>query len=129
VDHGGRILVIATHGPTVKSTQALLREVASERGRKISMRGALVEEAWHALAQGKVEEHNAILANMIRVRKKKEEIGCVVLAQLSMSVFLLSFPDPVKEFGIPVFTSGQCGFEMIREVLVRKLVRQLQKGD
>jgi len=35
-----------------------------------------------------------------------------------MSVFLLSYPDPIKEFGIPVFTSGQCGFSAMREVLV-----------
>jgi biotin transporter BioY len=46
-----------------------------------------------------------------------EEVGCVVLAQLSMSVFLLSYPDHVAEFGVPVFTSGQCGFEYMRDLL------------
>jgi len=117
VDHGGRILVVATHGPTVESTQALLQEVAGENGRTVSMTGALVEEAWDRLAIGAVEEHNTILAHTIRERMKAEEIGCVVLAQLSMSVFLLSYPDPIKEFGIPVFTSGQCGFSAMREVL------------
>lgn len=120
VDHGGRILVIATHGPTVDSTQTLLREVAEETGREVSMTGALVEDAWDCLARGEVEQHNAILANAIRSYMQKEEIGCVVLAQLSMTVFLLSHPDPVKEFGIPVFTSGQCGFEAVREALVSK---------
>ena len=34
VEHGGRILVLATHGPTVESTQALLREVAAETGQR-----------------------------------------------------------------------------------------------
>jgi hypothetical protein len=128
VDHGGRILVVATHGPTVESTQALLQEVAAARGRKISVGGLLVEEAWHALARGNVEEHNAILANAIRSQQKHNEIGCVVLAQLSMSIFLLSFPDPLKEFGIPVFTSGQCGFETIREVLRVKPTRHIKEG-
>ena len=118
--HGGRILVIATHGPTVESTQALLREVAGEAGLAVSMSGALVEEAWDCLARGEVEQHNAILAKTIRNSMQKEEIGCVVLAQLSMTIFLLSHPDPVKEFGVPVFTSGQCGFEAVREVLVSK---------
>jgi aspartate/glutamate racemase len=120
VEHGGPILVIATHGPTVESTQALLREVAEETGRAVSMTGALVEEAWDCLARGEVEEHNAILAKTIRDHMQAEEINCVVLAQLSMTVFLPSHPDPMKEFGIPVYTSGQCGFEAVREALVSK---------
>ena len=41
----------------------------------------------------------------------------MVLAQLSMSVFLLSYPDPAAAFGVPVFTSGQCGMEYMRELL------------
>ncbi len=117
VEQGGRILVVATHGPTVESTQALLREVAGEKGLDVNMTGILVEAAWDFLAKGEVENHNAILARMIREKMKTEEIDCVVLAQLSMTVFLLSFPDPVKEFGIPVFTSGQCGFESVRQAL------------
>jgi len=120
VGHGSRILVIATHGPTVESTQALLREVAGETGLAVSMSAALVEEAWGCLAKGEVEQHNDILANTIRNYMKKEEIGCVALAQLSMTVFLLSHPDPIKEFGLPVYTSGQCGFEAVREALVSK---------
>ena len=118
VDHGGRVLVIATHGPTVESSQALLREVAGETGRSVSLTAALVPAAWDALAKGDVAEHNAILNKTIRDHIRSEEIGCVVLAQLSMTVFLLSHPDPLKEFGIPVYTSGQCGFEAVREILV-----------
>jgi len=120
LDHGGRILVVATHGPTVDSTMALLREVAGETGRSVSMTGALVEKAWDYLANADIEQHNAILAKTIRKLVQAEEIGCVVLAQLSMTVFLLSHPDPVKEFGIPVYTSGQCGFEAVREALGSK---------
>ena len=117
VEQGGRILVIATHGPTVKSTQALLEEVAVERKKRIEVAGALVEESWQALAVGDVEQHNAILAEMIHTQTKKSEFGCVVLAQLSMSIFLLSHPDPLQEFGIPILTSGKCGYEAIRAVL------------
>jgi len=117
VEGGGPILVIATHGPTVKSTQALLDEVAAEAGKSIDIAGALVESAWDALATGDVEEHNQILARTIRTHMQAEKIGSVVLAQLSMSIFLLSFPDPLTEFGIPVFTSGQCGFEAMRDLL------------
>ncbi len=41
---------------------------------------------------------------------KKEQIDIVVLAQLSMSVFAFSYPDPVAEFGVKVLNSGETGF-------------------
>ena len=116
VRHGGKTLVIATHGPTVASTQMLLRETADEFGTTIDFCGDTVETAWYRLAAGEVEAHNAILAQAIRARQQSERIDSVVLAQLSMTVFLLSHPDPLAEFGIPVFTSGQCGFERVAEV-------------
>lgn len=117
VRHGGRTLVIATHGPTVASTQALLSETAADLGSPISYAGVTVEAAWEHLAAGDVEAHNAALAAAIRQQQAVERIDSVVLAQLSMTVFLLSYPDPAAEFGIPVFTSGQCGFEHMRTLL------------
>jgi len=120
VSHGGRVLVVATHGPTVDNTRALLREVAQEHHREVSLAGALVEEAWEAMASGDVAAHNDCLAQTIRAHLQADEIGCVVLAQLSMTVFLLSYPDPLRVFGVPVYTSGQCGFEAMREVLASR---------
>lgn len=118
VGRGGRTLVIATHGPTVDSTRLLLEETASERGSQIAFAGETVEEAWHQLAEGDVAGHNEVLAATIRRRLQGEHFDSVVLAQLSMTVFLLSYPDPVAEFGIPVFTSGRCGFERVAEILL-----------
>jgi aspartate/glutamate racemase len=117
IEHGGRVLVVATHGPTVDNTHALLQETAAELGRPASYSGLTVEDAWHRLAAGDVEGHNRQLAGAIRKQLKSERASCVVLAQLSMTVFLLSYPDPVNEFGLPIFTSGQCGFEFMREFL------------
>jgi Asp/Glu/hydantoin racemase len=117
VSHGGKTLVIATHGPTVASTQALLRETAEAANTTIDFAGVTVEAAWHHLAQGEVAQHNAVLAQAIRAHQQTEKLDSVVLAQLSMTVFLLSYPDPIAEFGIPVFTSGQCGFARVAEVL------------
>lgn len=117
VEHGGRVLVVATHGPTVNSTQQLLSETAAEMDRAVTFSGETNEEAWHRLAVGDVEGHNRALAQTIRAHLAKENIGCVVLAQLSMTVFLFSYPDPAAEFGVPVFTSGQCGFEHMRALL------------
>jgi Asp/Glu/hydantoin racemase len=118
VDHGGRILVVATHGPTVKSTQALLQETANERGRQIDFTGLHIETPWLKLANYDVEGHNQLLADAIRTKIKDDKIDCIVFAQLSMTAFLLSFPNPTAEFGVPVYTSGQCGFEYMRDVLL-----------
>jgi aspartate/glutamate racemase len=115
---GGKVLVVATHGPTVENTLALLRETAEESGRQVSYSGLNVEAAWQELAKGDVESHNRRLAVAIHQHLKSDRIGCVVLAQLSMTAFLLSFPDPVAEFGVPVFTSGECGFEYVREFFI-----------
>ncbi len=48
VETGGKILIVATHGPTVKSTQALL------------------EEAFDLLGKGDIEGHNEVIARAIR---------------------------------------------------------------
>ena len=66
VKTGGRILVVATHGPTVKSTQSLLRETAERLGKKVDFVGATVEEAFELLGQGRIAEHNAVIADAIR---------------------------------------------------------------
>lgn len=118
VRRGGRILVVATHGPTVDSTQALLQEVAEELGEEVAFTGATVHEAWERLAEGDVEGHNRLLADAIHGALAQDgEINSVVLAQLSMTVFLLSHPDPEAEFGVPVLTSGQYGFVYMAELL------------
>jgi hypothetical protein len=62
-----------------------------------------------------------VLAEAIRQATARERFGCVVLAQLSMTAFLLSHPDPESEFGLPVFTSGREGFRRVREVLTARI--------
>jgi hypothetical protein len=94
----------------------LLRETAAELNSNIDFSGETVEAAWHHLAEGNVQAHNELLGQAIRAHQQTEKIDSVVLAQLSMTVFLLSYPDPLKEFGIPVFTSGQSGFERVAQV-------------
>ena len=54
VNQGGKTLVIATHGPTVASTQALLKETAIKKNKEIDFTGETVETAWHKLANGEV---------------------------------------------------------------------------
>lgn len=114
----GKILVIATHGPTVKSTQDLLSETAARLNRKISFAGATIEDAFHLLGEGKIREHNQLIADTILEAQKKEKIDIVVLAQLSMSVFSFSYPDPEKSFGVKVLYSGETGFRRVKEFLL-----------
>jgi len=117
VNTNGRILVVATHGPTVESTKELLLETASRLGKKVEFEGATVEEAFELLGKGEIDEHNRVIADAIRTAQKRTRIDVVVLAQLSMSVFSFSYPDPVETFGIPVLNSGETGFARAGEVL------------
>jgi hypothetical protein len=113
---GGKALVIATHGPTVASTQALLTETAHRYEKTIQYDGLTLENAWEMLAAGDIAGHNEIIASAIR-EAGPADYSCVILAQLSMASFAFSFPDPVRHFGIPVLNSGQCGFEYVRNIL------------
>lgn len=113
----GRILVVATHGPTVTSTQDLLRETAERLGRRVDFVGATVEEAFEHLGEGRIGEHNEVIARAIRQAQRRERIDVVVLAQLSMSVFAFSYPEPVEEFQVKVLNSGETGFRRVGEVL------------
>ncbi|MFZ5832132.1 MAG: aspartate/glutamate racemase family protein [Planctomycetota bacterium] len=113
----GRILVVATHGPTVKSTQNLLEETAARVGKSVEFVGATVEEAFEALGDGRIADHNRVIAEAIRQAQSEHAIDVVVLAQLSMSVFAFSHPDPMADFGVPVLTSGETGFRRAGELL------------
>jgi hypothetical protein len=115
----GRVLVVATHGPTVRSTEVLLQETADRLGKRVDFAGTTVEEAFELLGDGRISEHNEVIARAIRQTQNIEAIDIVVLAQLSMSVFSFSYPDPVREFGVKVLNSGETGFARAGEILRR----------
>ena len=117
VNTNGKIMVVATHGPTVQSTQDLLRETAERLGKEVDFVGVTVEEAFDRLGAGDIEGHNRVIEQAIRHTLKRQRVDIVVLAQLSMSVFAFSHPDSVKDFGIPVLTSGETGFRRAGEIL------------
>ena len=117
VNTEGKILVIATHGPTVRSTQNLLTETAERLGKKVNFAGATIEEAFELLGTGKIKEHNTAIADTISDSLAKEKIDIVVLAQLSMSVFAFDYTDPKKTFGVKVLNSGETGFERAGKIL------------
>ena len=116
---GARILVIATHGPTVDNTRSLLSETAELAGRKVSIGGATVERAFDLLGEGDVRGHNEEIARVIRRETGRAGFDVVVLAQLSMSTIVFSYPDRLAAFGLPVLTSGEEGFLRAREILLK----------
>ena len=116
VSMNGRVLVIATHGPTLNSTQRLLQETADRLGKRVAFAGATFEMEFEVLGEGKTEARNALIANTIREVQTLESVE-VVLAQLSMSVFNFLYPDPVAALCIPMLNSGKTGFRRVGEVL------------
>lgn len=114
---GSHILIVATHGPTVDSTRHLLEETAERCCKKVSFSGVTIEEAFEQLGHGNIVRHNEIIAEAIRAEQSRSKIDVVVLAQLSMAVFSLSYPDPIKDFGIPVIDSAHAGFRYAEKVL------------
>jgi len=130
VEEGGTILIIATHGPTVKSTQLLLEEVA-RRANKQSIKyvSETIEEAFERLGAGDIEGHNDLIRRAIEQRRNSERIDVVVLAQLSMSVFKIFHPQVEEELGIPILTSGECGFRKVRALLVDKSRKSSAKPE
>lgn len=118
VRHGGKTLVVATHGPTVHSTQLLLRETARRLHRPApEVVVANAEDAFASLGKGDLCGHNALLAQAIRLHRERDGIEQVILAQLSMAVFSFDYPDPDSSFGVPVYNSGDEGFRRMRAVL------------
>lgn len=119
---GGKILIIATVQTTVNSTKMLLEETALSLGKNSSLEyvDGIVEQAFSLLGEGKITEHNELIATQIIQAQKKQKIDQVILAQLSMSVFTLTYPDPEKTFGVPVRTSGDEGFKRLKEILLEQ---------
>lgn len=122
VQTGKNILIVATHGPTVNSTRALLEETAQRQGKtgQLNFQGATVEEAFELLGRGDIRGHNRVIEQAIQKAQKEQPIDCIVLAQLSMSVFCIEHPDPKTKFGAPVLCSGIEGFLHVRELFRRQ---------
>jgi hypothetical protein len=124
VEAPGTVLVVATHGPTVESTCRLLDETAKRAGRAVRYVKLSIPDAWDCLAAGDAAGHNRWLEQGIRAALSlRPDIGCVVLAQLSMALLLVSLPEADDVFGVPVLTSAACGFGRVRQVLQARPAR------
>lgn len=122
VSIGRNILIVCTHGPTIENTRMLLEETAAAMGKagQIHYEGCASEEPFLLLGKGDIRGHNRLIGQVIRDAMKTTSIDCVVLAQLSMSVFKIEHPDAENMFGVPVLCSGEEGFLRVRELLTQE---------
>jgi len=111
VQTGKKIGLLATLITTVPSSERLLKIAATEANKDIEIKTVLCSEAFEEYLKGNFEKHNEILLEAID--KLSGEVDCIVMAQLSMSK-LAPF---LKETKVPVFNSGETGFQRIQEML------------
>lgn len=111
VKKGSRIGLLATLPTTIPSSQRLLELVAAEAGREIHVEVNLCSSAFEELSKGNKERHNEILLEAIDNLSQKND--AIVMAQLSMS----ALAPCLSNTHVPVFNSGDTGFERVREML------------
>jgi hypothetical protein len=72
---GARILAVATHGPTVENTKALLLETAEHAARKVSVECAAVERAngRHASRSGAGAPQLTIIGQLAELISKERK--------------------------------------------------------
>lgn len=111
VQQGNRIGLLATLPSTVPASERLLREVAADFGKDITIETVLCSEAFKVLRAGDTNKHNEMLLEALDDLSKKVDAIC--MAQVSMSVL-----EPyVSNMRVPVYNSGRTGFEKVRQIL------------
>lgn len=111
---GKRIGLLATLETTVPSSERLLDIAAAEAGVTIERKTLLCSEAFEEYSKGNVERHNEILLQAIDTLS--QDVDCIVMAQLSMS----ALAPYLKNTRVPVYNSGDTGFQRVREMLEKE---------
>ncbi len=111
VETGKRIGIIATAYTTVDSTTNLIKKIARDRGKEVTIVTRMHRDAFLLQAKGDREEHNRILIESIKTLQNETDV--IVLAQGSMAVLLAD----LKEIKVPVLTSLESGVLRCKEML------------
>lgn len=112
VRQGERIGVLATLPTTLQPTMDLLKVVAEERGKDISIINGLAEGAFEALCEGDSHTHDGIILES--AQRIAQSCDTIVLAQGSMA----RMEVPLREkTGIPVLSSISLGLESLKSYL------------
>ena len=111
VKTGKKIGLLATLSTTVPSSERLLKIAAKEAGKEIEIKTVLCSEAFEEYLKGNFEKHNEMLLE--EIDKLSDDVDCIAMAQLSMS----KLAPLLKDTKVPVYNSGDTGFERVRELL------------
>jgi Asp/Glu/hydantoin racemase len=102
VQMGPRIGVAATLRTTLEPTIALLAETAAAAGRQVELIPELCDGAFEAVLAGDTARHDELLSTALR--RLKEEVDVVVLAQASMARVVGQFKS---NGGSPILSSPE----------------------
>ena len=109
VNKSSRIGVMATLPTTLEPTINLVKKVAKEKGKEVSIVNGLADGAFQALTKGNAETHDAMI--MEKATALAKSCDTIVLAQGSMA----RMEQPLREnTGIPVLSSIRLGLESLK---------------
>jgi Asp/Glu/hydantoin racemase len=113
VQAGNHLGVLATNLTALAPTQMLLEDQARKFGKEIALETRLVDEAFSALLNGKVEEHDRLVRQV--VLELSSRVDVVVLAQASMARVLAEIPE--QEMRVPIFSSPRPALKQVQKLL------------
>lgn len=114
VSTGTRIGVAATLPTTLKPTADLVRTVAQEQGKDVTVVEQLCEGAFEAVMAGDGATHDRIVSEGLT--RGLRDLDAIVLAQASMARVLESIPDGA--LNAPVYSSPELGVQRARDILL-----------
>lgn len=114
VSTGTRIGVAATLPTTLKPTADLVRTVAQEQGKDVTVVEQLCEGAFEAVMAGDGATHDRIVSEGLT--RGLRDVDAIVLAQASMARVLESIPDGA--LNAPVYCSPELGVQRARDILL-----------
>ena len=108
---GSEIGIVATLRTTLEPTINLIKQKATERGKKITVETSLCQGAFEAVVAGDGEKHDEIVKTEIGKLRTKVEV--IVLAQASMARLI----PGLGESEIPILSSPKSGLLAAKRVL------------
>ena len=112
IEDSSRIGIVATTAASGPAAERKLLSYAESVGKSVEISQEIVTEAMSRRKEGKIEEHNRIVAE---AAKRLKDRGCeiVILAQITMACA----SEAAEALGVSVLTSPKTGLEQIRKLV------------
>lgn len=112
VERGKTIGIVATDPHSIPASKSLAEEVAKKKGKDVTVRTVLCEEAFEARLAGDIAKHNQLLLQTLEDFSR--EVDVIALAQASMATVAEEAQGRVR---IPVLSSPKLAVEKVKEIL------------